>query len=43
MARARYDWEVLKKEYLLGDYKSEQEFAREKQLPESCVKILRKR
>jgi hypothetical protein len=33
MARARYDWEALKKEFLLGDYKSVQEFARKKNLP----------
>jgi hypothetical protein len=33
MTRARYDWEALKKEFLLGDYKSVQEFARKKNLP----------
>lgn len=32
MARSRYDWEALKKEFLLGDYKSVQEFARKKNL-----------
>lgn len=29
---ARYDWEALKREFLLGDYKSVREFARQKGL-----------
>jgi len=31
------DWEALKKEFLLGDYKSVQEFARKKNLPVNAI------
>lgn len=30
---AKYDWQNLKKEYLLGDYKSVSEFLKEKKIP----------